>query len=174
MPNCISAADFSNLVKAGASIDIIDVRTPAEFREVHITMARNQPLDRLDPKAIQASRNGSADQPLYVVCRSGARGSQACEKFIAAGFPNVINVQGGTMACVSEGVPVDRGQKSIPLNCQVQIVSGGLIVIGAVLSVFAHPYWAALPAVMGAGLVFSGVTNSCLMGVCLAKMPWNC
>lgn len=164
----ISASEFSNLVASGKAIDLIDVRTPIEYRAMHVECARNQPLDRLDPKAIQASRNGSANEPLYVV-----RSKQACEKFVASGVVNVINVEGGTLACVAAGLPVVRGKKVIPLNCQVQIVVGTLVVVGSVLAVWGHPYWAALPGVMGAGLVFSGLTDSCAMGAILAKMPWN-
>ena len=60
------------------------MRTPVEFREVHVDFARNVPLDRLDPQAVKSQRNGNADQPLYVICRSGSRGKQACEKLAAA------------------------------------------------------------------------------------------
>ena len=74
------------LCKGGKKIELIDVRTPVEFREVHIEIARNVPLDALDPAAVMQSRNGSKDEPLYLVCRSGSRGRQACEKFLAAGF----------------------------------------------------------------------------------------
>lgn len=173
MIKSISASELSSIVASGKNIELIDVRTPIEFRAMHVTIARNEPLSGLDPKAIQSARNGSSSEPLYVVCRSGGRSKQACEKFLASGITNVINVEGGTMACESAGMPVVRGKKSIPLNCQVQIVTGSLVVIGSALAVWAHPYWAALPGVMGAGLMFSGLTDTCAMGSCLARMPWN-
>lgn len=169
----ITANELSNIVASGKSVDLIDVLTPMEFRALHVTIARNEPLSGLDPKAIQSARNGSSSEPLYVVCRSGGRSKQACEKFLASGITNVINVEGGTMACESAGMPVVRGKKSVPLNCQVQIVTGSLVVIGSALAVWGHPYWAALPGVMGAGLMFSGITDTCAMGACLARMPWN-
>jgi rhodanese-related sulfurtransferase len=169
----ISATELSKLVASGQSIDLIDVRTPIEFRAVHVECARNQPLDRLDPKAIQSARNGSASEPLYVVCRSGGRSRHACEKLVAAGITNVINVEGGTQACEAAGVPVVHGKKSIPINCQVQILVGSIVLVGAALAVWVHPYWAALSGAMGAGLVFSGLTDTCIMGSFLARMPWN-
>jgi rhodanese-related sulfurtransferase len=46
----ISPQRLAELCKAGR-IDLIDVRTPVEFREVHVEHARNVPLDRLDPAA---------------------------------------------------------------------------------------------------------------------------
>src|SRR5262249_62032196 len=91
----ISPRQFADLCKSG-QIELIDVRTPVEFRELHATHARNVPLDRLDPARVMQARNGSKDEPLYVICRSGSRGRQACEKFLAAGFTNVVNVEGGT------------------------------------------------------------------------------
>ena len=112
MTKSISAKELTKLVSAGKKIDLIDVRTPIEFREVHVTIARNEPLDQLDPQAVQAARNGSSQEPLYVICRSGSRGKQACEKFVAKGISNVINVEGGTMACVDAGIDVVRGKKA--------------------------------------------------------------
>lgn len=173
MTESISATEFRNLVSSGKRIELIDVRTPVEYRAIHVDIARNEPLDRLDPKAIQAVRNGPASEPLYVICRSGARGKQACEKLIAAGVTNVINVEGGTTACVEAGVPVVRGKKAISLERQVRIAAGSMVFIGAVLGFFVHPYWVGLSAFIGAGLVFAGITDTCGMGMVLARMPWN-
>jgi hypothetical protein len=47
------------------------------------------------------------------------------------------------------------------------------VLIGALLAIFIHPAWAWLSAFIGAGLVFSGVTDTCGMGTVIAKMPWN-
>jgi rhodanese-related sulfurtransferase len=174
MVNSINATEFSNLVASGKKIDLIDVRTPVEFREVHVTIARNEPLDRLDPQAIQGARNGTSAEPLYIICRSGARGKQACEKFFASGIHNVINVEGGTQACITAGLPVVRGKQALPLNCQVQIITGSVVLSGVILSfVTSNFYWLALPTFMGAGLMFSGLTNTCAMGTMLSRMSWN-
>jgi rhodanese-related sulfurtransferase len=173
MINSISAKELTKLVASGKSVDLIDVRTPVEFREVHVTIARNEPLDQLDPQAINAARNGRSQEPLYVICRSGSRGKQACEKFVSKGIANVINVEGGTMACVEAGIDVVRGKKAISLERQVRIAAGSLVVIGSALGFFVHPYWIGLSAFVGAGLVFAGVTDTCGMGMMLAKMPWN-
>lgn len=169
----ISPQELSRLQQGAKSIELIDVRTPVEFQELHVEFARNVPLDRLDPKAIQAERNGGADQPLYVICRSGSRAKQACEKFLAAGLTNVVNVEGGTLACEAAGLPVVRGKKAISLERQVRIAAGSLVVIGSALGLFVHPYFIALAAFVGAGLVFSGITDTCGMAMLLARMPWN-
>ena len=169
----IKPQELAELSKKGKKIDLIDVRTPVEFREVHVENARNVPLDQLDPDALVRARNGSANEPLYVICRSGSRGQQACEKFLNAGFSNVVNIEGGTMACVEAGLPVVRGKKAISLERQVRIAAGSLVLLGAVLSWFVHPGFIGLSAFVGAGLVFAGITDTCGMGMILARMPWN-
>ena len=169
----ILPAELAELCKEGKKIELIDVRTPVEYREVHVEIARNVPLDQLDVEALMQARNGSANEPLYFICRSGGRGQQACEKFLKAGFSNVINVEGGTMACVEAGLPVVRGKKTISLERQVRIAAGSLALLGAVLGWFVNPAFIGLSAFVGAGLIFAGITDTCGMGMILARMPWN-
>jgi len=157
----------------GDSIDLVDVRTPVEFREVHLDQARNVPLDQLDPVALMEQRGGEKDKPLYLICRSGSRGRQACEKFLAAGFTNVINIEGGTLACVEAGLPAIKGKKTISLERQVRMAAGALVLLGVLLGWLVHPAFYVLSAFVGAGLVFAGATDTCGMGMMLARMPWN-
>ena len=168
----ISPAKLAELVREGKKIELIDVRTPVEFREVHLEIARNVPLDQIDPKVLMQARNGSAAEPLYIICKMGGRGQQACERFISAGFANVVNVEGGTTACIEAGLPVVRGKKAIALERQVRIAAGSLVLLGAIGSCAFQPLiW--LSAFVGAGLVFAGITDTCGMGMLLARMPWN-
>jgi rhodanese-related sulfurtransferase len=167
----ISPRQLSDLVHSGAAVELIDVRTPVEFREVHVGFARNLPLDQLEAGQVQAQRQ-SSDQPLYVICRSGSRGRQACEKLIAGGVTNVVNVEGGTLAWDQAGLPVVRGKKAISLERQVRIVAGSLVFIGSLLAI-TNPWWLIVPGFIGAGLTFAGITDTCGMAMMLAKMPWN-
>jgi rhodanese-related sulfurtransferase len=169
----ITPKALHELRKGGQPVDLIDVRTPVEFREVHAEGARLISLDRLDPKEIVAGNNGGNTDPLYVICRSGSRARQACERFTAAGFADVISVEGGTVAWEQAGLPVVRGKKAISLERQVRIAAGSLVLLGAVLALVVDPWFALLSAFVGAGLVFSGVTDTCGMGLLLARMPWN-
>ncbi len=157
---------------AGRAIEVIDVRTPLEYREIHLAFARNMPLDRLDPEELRQLA-GRAEEPLYIICRSGSRGRQACEKLMAAGCDNVVNIEGGTLACVEAGLPLVRGRKTISLERQVRIAAGLLVLLGVMLGWLIHPALAGLSAFVGAGLVFAGVTDTCGMGLLLARMPWN-
>ena len=169
----ISPKELQDICRSGREVDLIDVRTPVEFREVHLKFARNVPLETLDPPAIQSARGNRQPEPLYVICRSGRRGKQACEKFAASGIAQVINVEGGTMASEQAGLEVVRGKKAISLERQVRIAAGLLVLAGAVLSLLVDQRWIGLSAFVGAGLVFAGVTDTCGMGLILARMPWN-
>ena len=121
-----------------------------------------------------ASRGARAQEPLYVICRSGGRSAQACKAFANAGFENVVNVDGGTLAWIAAGLPVNRGtKKMISLERQVRIVAGLLIVAGTVLAAAVNPWFLVIPGFVGAGLTFAGLSNTCGIGMILAKMPWN-
>ena len=162
---------LAELHENGEPIELIDVRSPAEFGEVHLDFARNVPLDSLDPAHFQHNLPG--EQPLYVICRSGSRAAKACDKLASAGRANVVNIEGGTQAWIDAGLPVVRGRKAMSLERQVRIAAGTLVLIGVLLGWFVHPVFLGLSAFVGAGLVFAGVTDSCGMAMLLARMPWN-
>jgi hypothetical protein len=92
---------------------------------------------------------------------------------IAAGHSNVINVEGGTSAWAEDGLPVVRGKKAVSLERQVRITAGSLVLLGVILGWLLHPAFLILSAFVAAGLIFSGVTDTCGMGMMLARMPWN-
>jgi rhodanese-related sulfurtransferase len=166
----ISPRELHALMAGGQRVDLIDVRTPLEFREVHAQSARSVPLDALDPARLAMDRH---DRPLYVICRSGGRAKQACEKFITAGFPQVVNVEGGTLAWIDAELPVVRGKAGITLERQVRIAAGLLVLAGLVLGWLVHPGFFGLTAFVGTGLIYAGLTDRCGLGLLLARMPWN-
>lgn len=168
----ISAQQLYEQIQKGDEVELIDVRTPVEYREMHVACARNVPLDQLNPAQLLSQR-ANQNKPLYVICRSGSRGRQACEKLASLGQAEVVNVEGGTLAWEKAGLPLIRGKKAISLERQVRIAAGFLVLLGAVLGYFVHPYFIGLAAFVGAGLIFAGVTDTCGMAMILAKMPWN-
>lgn len=173
----ISPTQLLDLRRRGEAVNLIDVRTPAEYGEVHVDFAHNVPLDRLDPKQLAAD-HAKRTGPIYFVCRSGGRSKTACEKMIAAGVTDVVSVEGGTSACDAAGLPVVRGKKAMSLERQVRIAAGALVATGAALAAFGpDPLWksigAGLAGFVGCGLVFAGVTDTCGMAMLLARMPWN-
>ena len=165
----LSVQESAQKRKEVDSIPLIDVRTPAEFGSVHAEGAVNHPMESLD---VERLRFGKEDE-IQVICQSGGRSMKVCQKLEAAGYSNVVNVEGGTSAWQASGLPVVEGKKMISLERQVRIAAGSLIVIGAAIGQFVHPGGFGLAAFVGAGLVFAGVTDTCGMGMLIARMPWN-
>ena len=165
----LSVAESHQERTNGQSIPLIDVRTPGEFRSVHAEGALNHPLESLDAEALPFGK----DDTLHLICQSGGRSAMACQKLETAGYEAVVNLEGGTSAWQAAGFPVVEGKKAMSLERQVRIAAGSLIVIGAAIGYFVHPGGFGLSAFVGAGLVFAGLTDTCAMGMMIAKMPWN-
>jgi rhodanese-related sulfurtransferase len=149
----------------------IDVRTPAEYQEVHIEGTISHPLSELNAQGIQTLLAGKAGG--IIVCRSGGRARQAFDKLTSGGVSDLAVLEGGVTAWEGAGLPVVRGRKTISLERQVRIAAGALVLVGSLLSYCIHPGFIAVPAFVGAGLVFAGATDTCGMGMLLARMPWN-
>ena len=61
----------------------------------------------------------------------------------------------------------------LPIMRQVQIAAGSLVLLGIVLAVLVSPWFMALSAFVGAGLIVAGITGFCGMANLLLHMPWN-
>lgn len=168
-----SPADCLRALNSEAGACLIDVRTGPEFATVHAVRARSLPLDRVTAAAVAEIRGGG-EQTVFLICQSGARAAKAQAQLALAGVGNLRVVEGGTVGWEQAGLPVERGHsRVISLERQVRIAAGLLVFTGACLAWLVHPGFLAVPAFVGAGLTVSGVTNTCGMGLLIAKMPWN-
>ena len=150
----------------------IDVRTPQEFEGVHISGARNIPLPDLHTY-VDELKILSQERPIMLVCRTQNRVKIAYEYLTNNGLTNCEILDGGITAWVDQGKPVVKGQQRISLEGQVRAIAGGLILIGVALGFTIHSGFFFLPAIVGAGLLHAGLTDSCLMGMLLSKLPMN-
>lgn len=155
----------------GTAPTIVDVRTPGEFRSVHIDGAVNIPGDSISAEALKSVLRSTSDE-LWVVCQRGSRSAKACEKLASEGL-KVLSIDGGTEACIATGIPVVRGKGAISIDRQVRIIAGGATLLGVILGAFVHPAFYGLSAFIGSGLLFAGVTDWCGMAKLLAVLPWN-
>lgn len=154
----------------GEPIDLIDVSSPVEFEELRVPFARNLPIDSDELERNMELRQGQSSAPLYVMCRGGVRSVKVCKKYPDA---NLVNIEGGTGNWIDCGLPVTRNKAVVSLERQVRIIAGTLTLAGSALATIVHPAFLGLPAFVGAGLLFAGVTNTCGMAMLLTKMPWN-
>ncbi len=156
--------------KGNASVDFINVCTPAEYKEKHIEGVRNVPLDELQKHVAELN----AKTTVYVHCRSGNRSRQAIEKLEKLGVTtSLVNVEGGLLAWGDAGFATMTLTNRLPLMRQVLIAAGSLVLLGYVLSLMVAPEFIFVSVFVGAGLVFAGVSGWCGMSFLLAKMPWN-
>ena len=171
----ISINELKSLLSSQHAPNLIDVRTPAEFNGIHVPGARLLPLDTLDCAGVLAEHNRTHNSaPIHILCHSGARAKKAAEKFAAVGFDDCSVVEGGTQAWAEAGLPVERGESSVlPLDRQLQITIGTMVLAGVLLSYFHNPAWIWLSGFAGCGLIVAGLTGICPMRSLIALMPWN-
>jgi len=81
----------------------IDVRTPEEYSGGHAARAVNIPLDALMSRLDTLEKS----EPVYLICQTGNRSKKAAEALKEAGFNNVLNVTGGTVAWQAAGLPME-------------------------------------------------------------------
>ncbi|OEU88621.1 transporter [Streptomyces abyssalis] len=155
------------------SATVIDVRAPGEYASGHIPGAHNVPLDRLDD-ALTALGAATGKGELVVVCASGARSGTACGRLAGQGI-TATSLEGGTQAWARGGHTLDRpeGARAVwPMERQVRLVAGSLVVLGILLDL-AVPGARVLSFLIGGGLVFSALSNTCGMAAVLSKLPYN-
>jgi len=170
LDNRVDATSLEQLLGQDADVRILDVRTPAEFESAHIPGAYNVPVDTLGEHAAELARHLS--EPVVLVCRSGARASQACGKLAATGMANLHILDGGMQSWDDGHRPVRRGRQRWDLERQVRLVAGSLVLAGIVGSLLV-PGVKYLSAFVGAGLTFAALSNTCAMGMTLSKLPYN-
>jgi rhodanese-related sulfurtransferase len=161
---------MSEALDGASECQVIDVREPSEFRSEHIAKSKLMPLSQFEECIDNIDRSKS----VYLMCRSGTRSKQAAERLLAKGFSNIHVVDGGIMAWSEAKLPIIRGASRIwPLERQVRFAAGSIVLCGALLGFWVNPAFYAVSAFVGGGLVFSALTDTCAMGMVLARMPWN-
>jgi rhodanese-related sulfurtransferase len=166
----VSPTDARRLLVEGAIL--VDVREADEHAREKISGAHHLPLSKLD----EADLALHAGKPAIFHCRSGARTQAQAQRLAAKteGACEAFLLAGGMDAWKKAGFPVttDRRQP-LELQRQVQIGAGSLTLVGVLLGVFVSPWFYAVPAFVGAGLVMAGVTGFCGMARMLMRAPWN-
>ncbi len=165
MANSIDALSLYKEISQDQLAQIIDVRSDFEFKAKRIDGSINIPLP-----IIEANLNKiNQDKPCYLICRSGKRAELAKDILIRHGFKPIV-LAGGIMSYDANKLPLinKTAPHSFSIEQQVQIMVGSLILIG----VFVRQ-WQFLVIVCGIGLLYTGLTGSCLLGKILMRAPWN-
>lgn len=88
----ISQREAKERLSTGQNIVLLDVRTPEEYREVHIPKSKSVPLNQLKSKITKTVSDKNAE--IIVYCLSGMRAASACSELARMGYTNVSNMGG--------------------------------------------------------------------------------
>ncbi|MFC4147894.1 rhodanese-like domain-containing protein [Micromonospora mangrovi] len=169
-PSTIDAPSLRELIDSGHAPRLLDVRTPAEFETSHIPGAYNVPLNLL--KEHRAELRDHLAEDVVLICRSGARATQAGQSLAGVGLPNLKVLDGGMLAWQASNAPIRQGTPRWGLERQVRLVAGSIVLVSVVASVFVPGLkWVA--GLIGAGLTVAAVTDTCAMGMLLGRLPYN-
>ena len=162
----VSAEKLSEMLRTG-EVELIDVRDGDEYARERIAAARNVPLSQL-PDAMPSPKT------LVFTCRSGNRTNAHAERLSACACAEAYVLEGGLDGWKKAGLPVALDRKQpLEMMRQVQLIAGGLILLGLVLGALFSPYFALVSAFVGAGLMVAGATGFCGMARLLKYAPWN-
>ena len=154
-------------IKSGKKLKLVDVRTPAEYSAAHIGGSKNIPLG-----SAELSSLGTSEEIVFI-CQGGVRARNACSEFIQKVGANAQVLSGGIKSWQAAKLPIIKGSGAISLERQVRIAAGFIVLSGSILTATINPSFLVIPAFVGAGLMFAGITDTCAMAMFLAKMPWN-
>lgn len=90
----LSSEDFKAQTE-NKEVQLIDVRTPKEFKSGHIKGAKN--IDFYSGKFNVEFNKLNKNQAVYVYCRSGSRSRQTSKKIEAMGFTEIYDLKGGVL-----------------------------------------------------------------------------
>lgn len=171
----ISLPEFAQKLAGDDKICVLDVRTHAEVSNEFLENSVCLPLQDLSLASFAEAISHIPDgDTVYILCGSGVRAKKAAELLVAGVDRPLVVIEGGINAVKQAGIPVQKGGgKVMSLERQVRIAAGSLVFVGVVLGAFVHPGFYGVSAFVGAGLVFAGVTDTCAMGMMIARMPWN-
>lgn len=99
----ISVEQAKPIVEKG-DVQFIDVRMDSEFKGGHAPKAVNIPLDSLEQSLAQLDKS----KPVYLICETGRRSQKGAEILQKNGFQNLFNIEGGTSAWRTAGLPIEK------------------------------------------------------------------
>src|SRR5215469_3475085 len=149
---------------------IVDVREYPEFAAGYIEGARLAPLS----KVREMAEGWPRAEKLVLVCKAGARAEQARKRLASLGFAELMVMEGGMDQWHAEGRPVITAKRQPwAMDRQVRIAAGLLVLMTLSLALAVSQLWLIGTGLVGAGLVFAGASNTCMMASMLGRLPWN-
>jgi rhodanese-related sulfurtransferase len=99
-----SPSAAASLIKEKKNLQLIDVRTPAEYAEGHLAKAKLIPLQELEERLAEIDKG----KPILLYCRSGHRSGMALKILQDKGYAQAKDIEGGINAWTAAGLPVTK------------------------------------------------------------------
>ncbi len=165
----ITPAEARTMVEQGSGL-LVDVRSVGEVLESQIPASVFLPFDLVSRERVEGL--GGAGKTPIMVCRSGRRAEEAAQA-LAQQVDEVAVLDGGIVRWEEDGLPLSRGRKAMPLDRQVLVAAGSLILLFTLLGLLVSPWFLAGSLFVPCGMIFAGITGTCGMARVLIMMPWN-
>ncbi len=159
-----------------ADMCILDVRTAAELKAAALPDCLHIPLHELTPARLQneIEKSGKSGAQVYLLCQGGKRAEMAANQLAGTVDAELVIIEGGLNAVQAAQIPLQQtGNTVMSLERQVRIAAGFLVLAGVILGFVVNSGFFVLSGFVGAGLMFAGITDTCMMGMLIARMPWN-
>lgn len=164
----LSPAEAQPLLEGDAIL--LDVRRSDEVAAERIDPSSWIVLDQLARRTDEVASPGKT---VLCLCNSGARASMAASILQTAGVADVRVIKGGILAWRKAGYSTIVTKVPLSLERQIRTIAGSLVLLGVILSASVSSWWLILSGFVGCGLIFAGITNNCMMGMMLMKLPYN-
>ena len=103
---CIGVDEFENQLTATKDTQIIDVRTPCEYKKHRISGAKN--IDMLSFNFSKEIKKLDITKPVMIYCLSGVRSKMVLPKFHKAGFTTIYELGPGFDGWLKAGKTIEK------------------------------------------------------------------
>jgi rhodanese-related sulfurtransferase len=100
----VSATEAASMIEERKDLQLIDVRTAAEYADGHLAKAKLIPLQEIETRLAEIDKS----KPVLLYCRSGHRSGNALKILQGKGFTQAKHVEGGINAWQAVGLPVTK------------------------------------------------------------------
>jgi len=102
--NAVSPTEAATMIKEKKNLQLIDVRTAAEYADGHLAKAKLIPVQEIESRMAEIDKS----KPILLYCRSGHRSGNALKILQGKGFTQAKHMEGGINAWQAAGLPVTK------------------------------------------------------------------
>jgi rhodanese-related sulfurtransferase len=102
--DAVTPAEAAAMIKQKKDLQLIDVRTEAEYADGHLAGAKLIPVQELEQRVAEIDKK----KPVLLYCRSGHRSGNALKILQDHGYAQAKHLEGGIKAWQAAGMPVTK------------------------------------------------------------------